>query len=94
MNHASINQLSQIWGKSLNELNCNLHSLDSIASATKSALKTLEKEKGSLYGSDCLAENLVMQFIKFRYKDGKDEPKNFKNFLDDEGLPRGILCRY
>lgn len=31
---------------------------------------------------------------KFRFKDGKGDPKGFANFLDDEGLPRGHIPRY
>ena len=37
---------------------------------------------------------LVLQINKFRYKDGKGDPKGFVTFLDDEGLARGILPRY
>ena len=35
VNHAAIGKVSDIWGKSLNELNCHLHPLDTIATATK-----------------------------------------------------------
>jgi hypothetical protein len=30
----------------------------------------------------------------YRYKDGKGDPKAFKNFLRDHNLPRGLLPRY
>ncbi len=73
-------------GKSLNELNCHLHPLDTIATATKSAIKQHETERGKLFGKDCLAGNIVLQVNKFRYKDGKGDPKGFKTFLHDEGL--------
>ena len=83
-----------MWGKHLNELNCHLHPLDTIATSCRSALKSLEEKKGQLYGKDCIAGNIVLQINKFRYKDGKGDPKGFTTFLDDKKLPRGILPWY
>ena len=94
VNHATIRKINETWGKSLNELNCHLHPLDTIASSCRSALKNLETVKGQLFGKDCLAGNIVYQVNRFRYKDGKGDPKGFKVFLDNEGLPRGIIPRY
>ena len=37
-NHAAIQLVEQAWDKPLNELNCHLHPLDSIATKTRSAL--------------------------------------------------------
>ena len=93
-NHAAIAKLEEMWGKHLNELNCHLHPLDTIATSCRSALKSLEEIKGQLYGKDCIAGNIVLQMNKFRYKDGKGDPKGFTTFLDDKKLPRGILPRY
>lgn len=94
VNHASIAKVNESWGKTLNELNCHLHPLDTIASTCRSSLKSLETSKGKLYGNDCLAGNIVLQMNKFRYKDGKGDPKGFTTFLDDKKLPRGLLPRY
>ena len=94
VNHAAITRVCKVWGKNLNELNCHLHPLDTIATATKASLTPCEPEKGQLFGKDCIAGNLVLQINKFRYKDGKGDPKGFVTFLDDEGLARGILPRY
>jgi hypothetical protein len=94
VNHATIVRVCEIWGKTLNELNCHLHPLDTIASAARSALKELENGKGKLFGRDCIAGNIVVQMNKFRFKDGKGDPRGFVNFLDDEGLPRGLIPRY
>ena len=94
VNHAAIQKINETWDKSLNELNCHLHPLDTIASSCRAALKALETEKGQLYGKDCMAGNLVLQMNKMRYKDGKGDPKGFTTFLDDHKLPRGIMPRY
>ena len=94
VNHCTIQKLEETWSKSLNELNCHLHPLDTIASACRSALKSLETGKGQLFGKDCFAGNLVLQINKFRYKDGKGDPQGFSTFLRDQGLPKGLLPRY
>ena len=93
VNHATIRKINETWWKSLNELNCHLHPLNTIVSSCPS-LKNLETVKGQLFGKDCLAGNIVYQVNRLRYKDGKGDPKGFKIFLDDEGLPRGIIPRY
>ncbi|KAK2151296.1 hypothetical protein LSH36_368g05018 [Paralvinella palmiformis] len=94
VNHATIVRVCEIWGKTLNELNCHLHPLDTIASAARSALKELQSGKGKLFGRDCIAGNIVVQMNKFRFKDGKGDPRGFVNFLNDEGLPCGLIPRY
>ena len=94
VNHATIVRVCEEWGKSMNELNCHLHPLDTIASSTRSTLKSLEMGKGKLFGNDCFAGNIVLQMNKFRFKDGKGDPKGFTTFLDDNALPRGLIPRY
>ena len=94
VNHATIRKIDMNWGKSLNELNCHLHPLDTIASSCRSTLKALEICKGRLFGTDCFAGNTVQQVNKLRYKDGKGDPKGFVTFLDDNKLPRGLIPRY
>ena len=93
-NHAAIRIVNSEWDKTLNELNCHLHPLDSIASATRSALKHLEEARGHLYGKDCVAANIILQMSKLRYKDGKGDPQGFTTFMDINGLPQNILPRY
>jgi len=88
VNHSTIQKLMETWGKPLNELNCNLHPLDTIATSCRSALKSLETQRGQLYGDDCIAGNIVLQITKFRYKDRKGDPKGFTTFLCDHGLPQ------
>ena len=92
--HAAISKVSEKWGKSLNELNCHLHPLDTMASSCRSALKQMETGRGELFGKDCLAGNLVLSINKFRYKAGKGDPKGFVTFLIDKKIPKGILPRY
>lgn len=97
-NHAAVQLVNQSWNKTLNELNCHLHPLDSIATNTHSALKKCEDSAGKvpkqLFGKDCVAGNLVLGFNKMRYKDGKGDPKGFILFLEKEDLPRCLLPRY
>ena len=93
-NHAAITVVNREWGKYLNELNCHLHPLDSVASSVRAALKKLEESRGSLFGKDCLAANVILQMNKLRYKNSKGDPRGFVAFLDDKGIPRGVLPRY
>ena len=93
-NHAAIVLVNEAWHKTINELNCHLHPLDTIASSSRSALPQLETSSGKLFGKDCFAANLVVQMNKLRYKDGKDDPRRFKSFLDSEDLTRGFITRY
>ena len=93
-NRAALRIVCSEWNISLNELNCHLHPLDSIASAVRRALKNLEESRGSLFGSDCVAANLILANNKLRFKDGKGDPRGFVAFLDKNKLPRGLLPRY
>ncbi len=76
-NHAAVRIINDYWGKSLNELNCHLHPLDSVSSCCRSALKKEEGTQGALFGKDCIAGNIVLQVNKLRYKDGKGDPQGF-----------------
>ena len=93
-NHAALRIISCAWRKSLNELNCHLHPLDTFASACRSALKKLQPHWGKVYGNECIAANVILQVSKLRYKDGKGDPRGFITFLDNNNLPRGLLPRY
>ena len=94
VNHATIRRLNSVWGKSINELNCHLHPLDTIATACRSAMKGVETKKGMLLGTDCMAGNIILQINQMRYKDGKGDPRGFTTFLDDYNLPKAIIPRY
>ena len=96
-NHATVQLLNESWEKELNEWNCHLHPLDSISQEVRTALKNFEKEHNltsQIWGHDCMAGDIILQMNKMRFKDGKGDPRGFKAFLDQEGLPRGILPRY
>ncbi|QQP58183.1 Uncharacterized protein FKW44_003417, partial [Caligus rogercresseyi] len=92
--HATIQILNSEWGVTLNELNCNLHPLDAIASKVKATIKSLEKRNSKLLGPDCMAVNLITQINKLRYKNGKGDPKGFVLFLKQRSLPNNLLPRY
>ena len=96
-NHAAIELVNSSWDKTLNELNCHLHPLDSLATKTRTALKQQEQERdvtSKLFGTECIASKIVLQMNKLRFKDGKGDPRGFKAFLDQEHLPRGLIPRY
>lgn len=87
-NHAKLCLVSSEWNKTLNELNCHLHSLDSNASSARGALKGLEEGRSKLYGNDCVAANIIVQM---RYRIGRGYPQEFTTFLDRHNLPLNIL---
>ena len=93
-NHAALRNVSSEWKKPINELNCHLHPLDSFATTTRTALKKVETARGKVFGSDCVAANLILQINKLRYKDGKGDPRGFISYLDKHNVPRCILPRY
>lgn len=47
-----------------------------------------------LKGGDCIASNVILQFNKLRYKDGKGCPREFIVFLENHDLHRGLIPRY
>ena len=94
LNQATIRKVNETWDKSLNQLNCHLHPLDTIASTCRSTMKSLETSQGEVYGNDCVIANIVFQVNKLCYKDGKGDPKGFKTFLEDNNLPKGLIPRY
>lgn len=96
VNHATIQRLELNWRKKLNELNCHLHPLDTIASSMRTSLKACEPPDivKKIFGSDCISHQLVLAINKFRYKDGKGDPKGFTSALESAGLPKGLVPRY
>ena len=93
-NHAAIHLISESWKKELNELNCHLHPLDTVASSARGALKSAETSKGKLWGNDCFAANIALAMNKLRFKDGKGDPIGFKSFLSEQLLGKGFIPRY
>ncbi|KAK2140837.1 hypothetical protein LSH36_1234g00010 [Paralvinella palmiformis] len=81
--------------KSLNELNCHLHPLDTIASSARVAQKNIDGIMTShLHGKDCFTANTVLQMNKLRFKDGKGDRKSFVLFLISTGLHKGLIAHY
>nr|XP_047145343.1 uncharacterized protein LOC124818449 isoform X1 [Hydra vulgaris] len=69
VNHLTIKKIGETWGKSLNELNCHLHPLDTIATSCRSALKSLELDSCKLYGNvNFLDNNKLPRGIIPRYR--------------------------
>lgn len=96
VNHATIERLENSWGKKINELNCHLHPLETIATECRKALKQREPSNilKKMLGSDCMSNDLVLGLNKFRYKDAAGDPKGFVLALSNAKLPRGLLPRY
>ena len=67
VNHATVHRLEVKWRRHLNELNCHLHPLDTIASSVRMAIKANEPGDlmRKLFGSDCIAQQLVLAINKF-----------------------------
>ena len=86
-NHEAIRLVNSQWDKTLNEINCHLHPLDSIATSCRSALKELEETRGNGFGRDYIAANVILSFNKLHYKDGKGDPRAFVTYLDRKKLP-------
>ena len=88
MPHTTINSS---WHKTLNELNCHLHPLDTIATKTRAALKQCKHSvAGKVRGKDCTG-NIVLQMNTMQYQNGKGDPRGFTTFLYNERLPCGII---
>ena len=69
-NHAAIQILRQRWGKTIQELFCHVHPLDSFASKVRASLKKSEPSgvPHGVYGFDCVAANIILALNKMRYK--------------------------
>ena len=71
-NHAAFRLVNEAFGKTLIEVNCHLHPLDTIATRCRTALRSLETEKSKLF-RNC-SEKIVLANNKMRFKDGKGAP--------------------
>ena len=94
VNSKTIHNLNECWNKTLYDLKCHLHPLDTIASTSRTTLKKIQVMEGVVYGRDCVAANLVLQIGKLRYKDGKGDPKAFTAALKNKSLSLSLLPRY
>uniref|UniRef100_UPI00358EAAAF uncharacterized protein isoform X1 n=3 Tax=Myxine glutinosa TaxID=7769 RepID=UPI00358EAAAF len=93
-NHAVVKLLSEgYFGKSLNELNCNVHPLDSVASSGR---ETLRKRgvPSAVFGNEGAATNVIKAISKMRYKNGRGDPQGFRHLLKSQKIPAKILPRY
>ena len=92
-NHAVVEKLSgNFFGKSLNELNCNVHPLDSVAI---SACETLRKcgIPSATFGNEGAATNVIKAISKMRYKAGRGDPAGFRHLLQRHNIPAKLLPR-
>ena len=94
VNHAAVSKINATWDKTLNELKCHLHPLESVATGCKNALKKTQMSKSHLFGNDCHAAQIILNVDKLRFKDGKGDPQGFKLFLKKLNLPLGLFPRY
>ena len=95
VNHAAIRIVNETFGTTLIEVNCHLHLLDTIATKSRGALKSLESgSESKLFGRGCLAEKVVLALNKMRFKDSKGDPHGFRVFLSDCNLPQSLIIRY
>ena len=66
------------------------NSMTDRCAANDAALRIVD----SVWKNDSMADNIVYQMNRLRYKDGKGDPKGFVTFLERNNLPKGILPRY
>jgi hypothetical protein len=95
-NHAAIRIVTEEFGSTLVEINCHLHPLDTIATKSKTALKSLEPTgvKSKLFSGTCRAERVIIAMNKMRFKDSKGDPHGFRVFLTDLNLSLSLITRY
>ena len=77
VNHCVSAELSLLLNKQLIELNCNVHPLDGLASGTRKALLSRDKDLGidsTVFGRECRVANFIYTLSKLRYKAGSGNP--------------------
>ena len=97
VNHCVRKELEENLDVQLLELKCNVHPLDGIAHGARKTLKLMEQKhnvKGELWGRNCCADNVNYALSKMRYKQGKGDPKGFKEFLKKEEIKSKTIVRY
>ena len=84
VNHCIRVQLEEKFNIELLELRCNVNPLDGLASEARKTMKSPEATfdvKGNVFGREAAAVNLTYGLSKTRYKNGKGDPKRFKQFM-------------
>ncbi len=97
VNHCVVKELEKDFGKSLNELNCNVHPIDGLANKARNTLKEREgrKDIGSkLFGTDCIGTKIVLNVSKLKHKQGVGDPSSFATFLKMSNISPTLLPRY
>ena len=97
VNHCVRVQLEEKFNIELLELKCNVHPLDGLASEARKTMKSLEATfdvKGNVFGREAAAVNLTYGLSKMRYKNGKGDPKGFKQFMKMQNIKSKMIVRY
>ena len=93
VNHCVVQKLSQVFGKELIELNCNLHPLDGLAGSARKTLKNTGIQ-GAVFGKEAAAINFIKAMCKMRFKANCGDPGGFKVFMKRMGMPISSISRY
>jgi hypothetical protein len=98
VNHTAVAKLNSAFGRTLIEVNCNLHPLDAFSSKCLNVLLNGEQKAGvtmkCLFSGTSCAQKLVLGMNTLRFKDGSGDPSGVRLMLDDAELPRGLISRY
>lgn len=98
VNHCVVRKLNENFGgRTVNELNCNVHPLDGIASSARKTLKAMEQQNninGTLFGKDAATVNIIAALSKLRYKQGSGDPGSFKLYCRRNNIPLSLFPRY
>ena len=97
VNHCVVQELRKDFGKKLNELNCNVHPLDSLAKEAKKIIFKMEKEKGikaNLFGKEAVALNVIQAVSKLKHKNGSGDPSSFNSFMHIKKIDSSLLPRF
>ena len=90
-------QLEEKFNIELLELNCNVNPLDGLASEARKTMKSLEATfdvRGNVFGKEAAAVNLTYGLSKTRYKNGKGDPKGFKQFMKMHNIKSKMIVWY
>lgn len=92
VNHAVVSLLEETYKHDIVEMKCQVHPLVSVATGANKALYNFDKSKefkSEVYGNYSSSVNLIQALCKMRFKNGKGDPKGFKEFLCRKYLPAG-----
>ena len=97
VNHCVRVQLEDKFNIELLELKCNVNPLDGLASDARKTMKSLEATfdvRGNVFGREAAAVNLTYGLSKTRYKNGKGDPKGFKQFMKMHNIKSKMIVWY